>query len=130
MLLEPENPVTLQVVEDSSYIQPQVFSTLSSSCDEVSYPDYTSLMLFQLVHILLKSRTPDKGGLPRYGQTKRSEVLPLHSLDTTLLSMKSRVPGTLWAKTQQCWQRVSLQKPVWGGKRVRTAMRDWESVKE
>lgn len=65
MLLEPENPVALQVVEDSSYIQPQAFSTLSSSCDEVSYPDYTSLMLFQLVHILLKSRTPDRGELPR-----------------------------------------------------------------
>ena len=30
------------------------------------------------------------------GQTKRSEMLPLHSLNI-VLSMRSKVPGILWA---------------------------------
>lgn len=54
------------------------------------------LMLLQFIHVFLKSRTLYRHGLPSCGQTKRSEMLPLHSLNT-VLSRRSEVPGILWA---------------------------------
>lgn len=38
------------------------------------------------------------GRLPKCGQTKRSEALPPHRLDTTLLSMGSKVQGLFGLK--------------------------------
>lgn len=53
-------------------------------------------MLLQFIHVFLKSRTLYRHGLPSCGQTKRSEMLPLHS-PNTVLSRRSEVPGILWA---------------------------------
>lgn len=79
---------------------------------------------------LEKSRTPVRAGFLRCGQTKRSEALVTPQCDTTLPSMRSKTPASIWAETPQYWQRMSLQKPAGTGKRKRTVVRGWEGVKE
>lgn len=124
MLLGPENPIAFKFAEDNS-------KPSSPSCplhNKVSFPGCTPLMLFQFIHVFLGLQT--ELGFSSVARPKGQRPVSLHSLNTTLLSMRSQVPGTLWAQTLQCWQRMSLKKPRGGEKRVRTAMRGWEGVKE